>query len=114
MEFFFISNIFQILGLLTIGIFVNVHILLDCLLKIIVFQVNVNQSYQADELLYCINKVGIKALICADEFKATHYYHDVIEKIIPEISKMATGTRIACEKVPSLKHIIFTSNQQYG
>ena len=39
--------------------------------------VNVNPGFQADELEYCINKIGIKTLVMTESFKNTNYV-DVI------------------------------------
>jgi hypothetical protein len=38
-------------------------------------QVNINPAYQSNELAYCINKVGVRALIMIDTFKTQHYYN---------------------------------------
>jgi len=38
-------------------------------------QVNINPAYQSNELAYCINKVGVRALIMIDAFKTQQYYN---------------------------------------
>jgi len=35
--------------------------------------VNVNPAFLADELAFCLNKVGVKALILADKLKKVNY-----------------------------------------
>lgn len=35
--------------------------------------VNVNPAFQADELAFCLNKVGVKMLVMADSFKKSNY-----------------------------------------
>lgn len=44
--------------------------------------VNVNPAYQATELEYTINKVGIKMLFLSDSFKHSNYIN-IVKKIIP-------------------------------
>lgn len=43
-------------------------------------QVNVNPAYQSQELAYCLNKVGVKALVMADKFKTQNYYHLLVNQ----------------------------------
>jgi acyl-CoA synthetase (AMP-forming)/AMP-acid ligase II len=35
--------------------------------------VNVNPAFQSNELAFCLNKVEIKALVMADQFKKSNY-----------------------------------------
>ena len=57
--------------------------------------VNVNPGYKSSELKYCINKVGIKAMISAESFRATDYF-----KVFSELNS---------EDIPSLEHFIMMS-----
>ena len=36
-------------------------------------QVNINPAYRLSEVEYTLNKVGVKALVCAENFKTSHY-----------------------------------------
>ena len=57
--------------------------------------VNVNPGYKSSELKYCINKVGIKAMVAAESFRTTDYF-----KVYKEIET---------EDIPSLEHFIMIS-----
>ena len=57
--------------------------------------VNVNPGYKSSELKYCINKVGIKAIISAESFKSTDYF-----KVYKELES---------EDIPSLEHFVMIS-----
>lgn len=59
--------------------------------------VNVNPAYKSSELLYCINKVGIKAIIAAESFKTTDY--------------VKIHQTLAPETIPTLKHFILISEK---
>ena len=48
--------------------------------------VNVNPGYKSSELKYCINKVGIKAMIAAESFRSTDYFKVYKELDSGEIS----------------------------
>lgn len=41
------------------------------------FKVNINPSYQSEELRYAIEKVGIRALITPPGFKKSNYYQSI-------------------------------------
>jgi acyl-CoA synthetase (AMP-forming)/AMP-acid ligase II len=56
--------------------------------------VNVNPGYKSHELKYCVNKVGMKAIVAARSFKTTDYY-----KVLCELGPLE-------DSVPTLKHII--------
>ena len=38
-----------------------------------VILVNVNPAFQSDELAFCLNKVGVKVLFMAEQFKKSNY-----------------------------------------
>ena len=46
--------------------------------------VNVNPAFQASELKYCLQKVGVKTLVTAESFKASNYI-EIINNAIPEL-----------------------------
>jgi len=68
--------------------------------------VNINPAYQPEELKYCINKVGISAIVCNDKFKTQDYYK-LIQKIAPELGSSST---LNSTSVPTLKYVIVISS----
>jgi fatty-acyl-CoA synthase len=46
--------------------------------------VNINPAFQANELTYCLKKVGIKMLVAAESFKSSNYIQ-IINNAIPEL-----------------------------
>ncbi|CAG2061147.1 unnamed protein product [Timema podura] len=74
-------------------------------------EVNINPANQSAELKYCLNKVGIKALITVDKFK-TQRYPELISAIVPEVTSSRVGD-IRSEHVPSLKSVIVISEDQF-
>ena len=58
--------------------------------KIGAILVNINPSYQQDELQYALNLVGCKALILASSLKTTNYIQ-IIQNICPEIATSKPG-----------------------
>ncbi len=74
--------------------------------------VNINPAYQPGELKYCLNKVGVKAIVSSEFFKTQDYY-SMLTKIAPEIPRSPQG-QIESEDVPSLKHVIMLSQKKYG
>ncbi|XP_063922118.1 medium-chain acyl-CoA ligase ACSF2, mitochondrial-like isoform X1 [Zophobas morio] len=63
-----------------------------------------NPVLEAPEIEYCVNKTGIKALVCADEFKHHDYYESLLS-IAPELENCDPG-KLKSTKVPSLKTVI--------
>ena len=70
--------------------------------------VTINPAYRLSEVEYTLNKVGVKALVCADRFK-TSDYPAMIEALAPEISRGRPG-RLAAARLPSLKFAIRIGN----
>ena len=66
---------------------------------------NINPAYQPAELKYCLNKVGVKAIVSAESFKTQDYYK-MLAEIMPEL-----GTGRRSESVPSLEKIIMMSEK---
>jgi fatty-acyl-CoA synthase len=56
------------------------------------------------ELNYCINKVGVKAIIAPETFKTQKYY-DMISTLVPDM-KNSTGQKIENNQNNSLQHVI--------
>ena len=74
--------------------------------------VNINPAYQAGELHYCLNKVGVKCLVAADSFK-TQDYHKMLREIMPELETSAPGS-LASKAVPSLKNVVMMSDKEHS
>jgi acyl-CoA synthetase (AMP-forming)/AMP-acid ligase II len=72
--------------------------------------VGLNPAYQPPEMEYCINKVGIKMIVCADKFKNADFYEKLIT-IAPELDKSDPG-KLRSKKVPSLETVITTSENK--
>src|ERR1700691_1474326 len=62
--------------------------------------VNINPAYRLSELDYTLNKVGCKALITADSFKASDYV-GMLRELAPEIERSAPG-RLEAKRLPAL------------
>jgi non-ribosomal peptide synthetase component F len=52
--------------------------------------VNINPSYQQDELRYALNLVACKALVLAPSLKSTNYIH-IIQTLCPELASSQPG-----------------------
>ncbi len=63
--------------------------------------VTINPAYRLSEAEYTLNKVGVKALVCADRFK-TSDHAGMIETLAPEIAACAPG-RLAAARLPALR-----------
>merc|ERR1712106_724749 len=66
--------------------------------------VNINPAYQPAELKYCLNKVGVSAIVAAESFK-TQDYHSILRSVVPEVQNSLQG-QVISKDVPSLKHVI--------
>jgi fatty-acyl-CoA synthase len=62
------------------------------------------------ELLYCLTKVGCKGLVMRPNVKTIDCIK-IINRLIPELDQ--TKSEINCKTIPTLKHIILTSDD-YG
>lgn len=74
--------------------------------------VGINPAFQGPEVKYCLNKVGIKAIVAAESFKSQHYY-SILESIVPELKDSQPG-RIQSNEVPSLRTVIIDTNDKYS
>jgi fatty-acyl-CoA synthase len=66
--------------------------------------VTINPAYRRSEVAYTLDKVGVKALVCADRFK-TSDYPGMIESFAPEIASSAPGD-LSAKTLPHLKTVI--------
>ncbi len=66
--------------------------------------VNINPAYRAHELVFTLNKVGVKALICAGRFK-TSDYPAMIEEAAPDLGA-SVPPELSSRVLPHLKRLI--------
>ena len=76
--------------------------------RIGVILVNINPAYKSSELEYCINKVGLKCLIFATQFK-TSGYAAMISELCHDLSGRQPG-HLRLSKLPSLRVLVQISN----
>ncbi|KAL5279310.1 ACSF2.2 family protein [Megaselia abdita] len=74
--------------------------------------VGINPAFQGPEVKYCLNKVGVKAIIAPETFKSQHYY-SILESIIPELKNSQPGS-IKSNEVPTLKSVIIDTSVKYA
>ncbi|XP_044268322.1 medium-chain acyl-CoA ligase ACSF2, mitochondrial isoform X2 [Tribolium madens] len=72
--------------------------------------VGLNPAYQPPEIEYCINKVGIKAIVCADQFKSQNFYEN-LATVAPELEKSDPG-KLKSNNIPSLQTVIIMSENK--
>lgn len=72
-----------------------------------------NPAYQVPEVDYCIRKVGMKALIAAEQFK-TQKYHQMITELLPEMPATTTAlpVKIKSKRLPSIESVVIDSNNK--
>jgi fatty-acyl-CoA synthase len=66
-------------------------------------QVNINPAYRTTELEYTLDKVGVKALICAASFKTSDYVA-MVESLVTEF--VGASGEVGSDRLPSLSHVI--------
>jgi medium-chain acyl-CoA ligase, mitochondrial len=71
--------------------------------------VGINPAYQIPEVEYCLKKVGIKAIVCAESYKTQNYYQ-MLSHILPEMNKSATN--IKSEQFPNISMVIVDSKDK--
>ncbi|XP_002064748.2 medium-chain acyl-CoA ligase ACSF2, mitochondrial [Drosophila willistoni] len=69
--------------------------------------VGINPAFQGPEVAYCLNKVGLKAIVAPEIFKSQNYY-EILRGICPEIADAEPG-KIKSEKFPHLRSVIINS-----
>ncbi|XP_055692886.1 medium-chain acyl-CoA ligase ACSF2, mitochondrial-like [Lutzomyia longipalpis] len=73
--------------------------------------VALNPAYEAPEMEYCLQKVGVKALVTSESFRNKSYY-DALLKILPELQTTSPGKLSSCN-IPSLSHVIVDSEKNF-
>ncbi|KAF5305883.1 hypothetical protein FQA39_LY09122 [Lamprigera yunnana] len=71
--------------------------------------VTLNPISHEKELMYCINKVGIKAIVCPDIYKNLNFY-ETLCRVVPGLDK-CDQRKLKSEKVPSLESIVNISQK---
>ena len=66
--------------------------------------VNINPAYKGTELEYCINKVDLKCLIFATQFKSSAYAQTILD-LCPELVEQKPG-HLHLKKLPSLRMLV--------
>jgi fatty-acyl-CoA synthase len=66
--------------------------------------VNINPAYRLHELEFCINKVGCRALVCAERLKGSHYIA-MLQELAPELAHCPPNA-LRCARLPSLRCVI--------
>ena len=66
--------------------------------------VNINPAYKGTELEYCINKVDLKCLIFATQFKSSAYAQTILN-LCPELVEQKPG-HLHLKKLPSLRMLV--------
>lgn len=79
--------------------------------KIGAILVCINPAYRKSELEYALNKVQCKALICAEQFKASHYLK-MLQALAPELANSSANNDLALDRLPHLKQIIRMGDAQ--
>lgn len=75
-----------------------------------VILVNVNPAFQANELEYCLNKVGVKVLFTDSRFKASDYIK-ILQELIPDLDKQ-NPLNLKSSRLPDLKKIVLISEEE--
>jgi len=73
-------------------------------------QVNINPAYRLAELEYTLNKVGVKALICARSFKTSDYV-GMVEELAPEIATSRPGN-LEAARLPELRVVVSVGDER--
>lgn len=73
--------------------------------------VGLNPAYQIPELEYCIEKVGIKAIIATETYKTQKYY-EMMTQIVPEMRDAGVGKKIKSSKHPCMETVIIDSDKK--
>jgi fatty-acyl-CoA synthase len=84
----------------------------------IIFQVNINPAYQAGELRYALEKVGVKTLVVAKKFRNTNLV-DTLSQLVPQLDPNQTPNHlentnkllVSSNLTPSLERVIVMSDE---
>ena len=66
--------------------------------------VNVNPAYRVSELAYALNKIGVKALLLARQFKSSAYV-EMLRELAPELDHCPPG-RLRAARLTALRTVI--------
>ncbi|XP_042888637.1 medium-chain acyl-CoA ligase ACSF2, mitochondrial-like [Penaeus japonicus] len=72
--------------------------------------VNINPAYRPNELEYCLNKVGVKGLVCDEKFKTSDYYK-MLCSLAPELPSSTPGD-LTSAALPHLKKVFICSQEK--
>ena len=72
--------------------------------------VNINPAYQINELKYALNKVGCKALVMHQSFKASNYLH-ILEGVAPEVQTQ-NPHELDLANLPDLKRVVLIGEKK--
>lgn len=73
--------------------------------------VNINPAYRVAELEYALNKVGVKALLCAQGTKTTDYLA-MLRELAPEIEGSVAGV-LKLARLPALQAIVHFARERH-
>lgn len=71
--------------------------------------VGLNPAYQIPELEYCVEKVGMKAIVAPEEYKTQKYY-EMMTRILPEM--VGSGKQIKSAKHPNMETVIIDTDKK--
>jgi fatty-acyl-CoA synthase len=78
--------------------------------------VNINPAYQAGELRYALEKVGVKALVVAKNFRNTNLM-DTLSQLVPQLDPNRAANEfentlyVSSSLIPSLERVIVMSDE---
>ncbi|XP_046641884.1 medium-chain acyl-CoA ligase ACSF2, mitochondrial-like [Daphnia pulicaria] len=80
--------------------------------------VNINPAYQAEELRYVLEKVGVKALVVAKHFRNTNLM-DILSQLVPQLDPNRNTNQhedtqkplVSCYLIPTLERVIVMSDE---
>jgi fatty-acyl-CoA synthase len=80
--------------------------------------VNINPAYQAGELRYALEKVGVKTLVVAKNFRNTNLV-DTLSQLVPQLDPNQTPNHlentnkllVSSNLTPSLERVIVMSDE---
>ncbi|XP_046450150.1 medium-chain acyl-CoA ligase ACSF2, mitochondrial-like [Daphnia pulex] len=80
--------------------------------------VNINPAYQAEELRYVLEKVGVKALVVAKHFRNTNLM-DILSQLVPQLDPNRNTNQlvdtqkllVSCSLIPTLERVIVMAEE---
>lgn len=91
----------------------NWYVSFMALARIGAVSVLLNPAYQVPEVDYCIQKVGMKAIIATEQFK-TQNYHQMLTTLLPEMpaTTSALPVKINSKRLPSIERVVIDSSNK--